>query len=89
LHRDIRVVDVALKLHNYCIDEKQPCITTSMTETERRANVESFAGWMAKASSRFGSNSGRRTDLQGSTTRDALVAEIGDNRRPREQIPRY
>jgi len=81
-HRAIRVVYVALNLHNHCIDEKEPYITASMTEAEQRANVESFAGWMAKASSRVGNNSVRRTDLQGSITRDALVAEIGDNRRP-------
>jgi len=35
LHRSARVVDVAIKLHNYGIGEKEQCSTTSMTGEER------------------------------------------------------
>jgi len=89
LHRSTRVVEVALKLHNFCIEEQEEFITTCMDGDERRQNVGTFAGWMARATARFASNAGRRTDLQSSTLREALVAEIGRNRRPNSLIPMY
>jgi len=89
LHRSTKVVDVALKLHNFCIQENEACMSTSMSPAERRSNVETFAGWMQRATARFASNAGRRSDLQRSMLREALVAEVGDNVRPASLITDY
>jgi len=41
LRRSTRVVEVALKLHNLCIEEQEECIKTCMDGDESRQNV----GW--------------------------------------------
>jgi len=60
-----------------------------MDRAERMSNVQQFAGWMGRATARFATSQGRRTDLQESMLRASLVAEIGENQRPAILIPEY
>jgi len=83
------VIDVAVKLHNYCIYEKEKCITIYMDRAERMSNVQQFEGWMGRATARFATSPGRRTDLHEIILRASLVAEIGENWPPATLIPEY
>jgi len=43
LQRSTQIVDVALKLHNYCIGEKEECISISTSAADRQKALDKFA----------------------------------------------
>lgn len=49
LDTNVKIIEAAVKLHNFCIDQRDDCITKSMTHNERRTVNELFHLWMRNA----------------------------------------
>jgi len=64
LYNSAGILDVVLKVHNYCIEDIERCMNTGRTADERQSHCNNFGRWMGRTTARFSSNAGRRRDLE-------------------------
>ena len=90
LDRNVRIIEAEVKLHNFCIDRYDGCITKSLTRAERKNVNELFYLWMRTA------NMGvrqpvRRNSQETSTMSAKFVREVSQQKlqRPAWYCPKY